>query len=145
MLQCSPSADACRRTHCAWYTPIDNLMYTIHDREPIPFALVQPHQQVKPFGRPATAKAARKEPLNLKIDDIAGTRTRLHCFATSPRLTNPVDPHYQLPRCQLPDAPAPRFIRNTLDISDIPGSQVSAPSAACSPYLTPIVQLVMQS
>lgn len=99
-------------------------MYTIHDREPIPFALVQPHQQVKPFGRPATARAARTEPLNLRVNDIAGTSTRQHCFATSPRLTNPVDPHYQWPRNQQPDAPALKFIRNTLDTSDIPGSQV---------------------
>ena len=100
-------------------------MYTIHDKEPIPFALVQPHQQVKPFGRPATAKAPRAQPLNLKVDDIPGTRTKQHCFGTSPRLTNPVDPQYQWPRHQQPDAPAPKFIRNTLDTSDIPGSQVA--------------------
>ena len=84
-------------------------MYTIHDKEPIPFALVQPHQQVKPFGRPATAKAPRAQPLNLKVDDIPGTRTKQHCFG----------------RHQQPDAPAPKFIRNTLDTSDIPGSQVA--------------------
>lgn len=108
-----------------WHGPaLTTEMYTIHDKEPIPFALVQPNQQVKPFGRPATAKAPRAQPLSLKVDDIPGTRTKLHCFGTSPRLTNPVDPQYQWPRHQQPDAPVPKFIRNTLDTSDIPGSQV---------------------
>lgn len=100
-------------------------MYTIHDQESAPFAFVQPGQQVKPFGRPSTAKAAHTEPLNLKVDDIAGTRARLHCFKTSPRLTDPLDPKYNLSTpSHKEQAPVTRFIRDTLNTSDICGSQV---------------------
>ena len=100
-------------------------MYTIHDQESAPFAFVQPGQQVKPFGRPSTAKAAHTEPLNLRVDDIAGTRSRLHRFTTSPRRTNPLDPKYNLSRTSHEEqAPVPRFIRDTLNTSDISGAQV---------------------
>ena len=60
---------------------------------------------------------------NLSNKDIEGTEPRgHHCFNTS-RHIDPLNPQYPLPSC--PDKyplPVPMFLRNTLDIRDIPGA-----------------------
>ena len=64
-----------------------------------------------------------KPNFNLSNKDIEGTEPRgHHCFNTS-RHVDPLNPQYPLPSC--PDKyplPVPMFLRNTLDIRDIPGA-----------------------
>ena len=66
-----------------------------------------------------------KPNFNLSNKDIEGTEPRgHHCFSTN-RHVDPLNPKYPLPSC--PDKyplPIPVFLRNTLDISDIPGATV---------------------
>ena len=62
---------------------------------------------------------------NLSNKDIEGTEPRgHHCFTTS-RHVDPLNPRYPLPSC--PDKYpllVPKFLRNTLDVRDIPGATV---------------------
>ena len=62
---------------------------------------------------------------NLSNKDIEGTEPRgHHCFSTN-RHIDPLNPKYPLPSC--PDKyplPVPTFLRNTLDVRDIPGATV---------------------
>lgn len=105
-----------------------------HVDRPPPFAFVTADQQVQPFGRSLAPKHAHSHPFNLRVDDIPGAKPKQHCFGTSPRLTNPLEPRYQLPHSDYvqPAPPVPRFIRNAHDNSDIPGAQVSyLSSSAC--------------
>ena len=66
-----------------------------------------------------------KPNFNLSNKDIEGTEPRgHHCFTTS-RHVDPLNPKYPLPSC--PDKyplPVPKFLRNTLDVRDIPGATV---------------------
>lgn len=96
------------------------------DRPP-PFAFVTPDQQVQPFGKSLAPKHAHPHSFNLRVDDIAGAKPKEHCFATSPRLTNPLEPRYLLPHSNYvqPGPPVQRFTRNAIDVSDIPGAQVA--------------------
>ena len=64
-----------------------------------------------------------KPNFNLSNKDIEGTEPRgHHCFNTS-RHVDPLNPDYPLPSChdKYP-LPVPMFLRNTLDIRDIPGA-----------------------
>lgn len=99
-----------------------------HLDSPPPFAFVTPDQQVQPFGKSLEPRHARARSLNLRVDDIPGATPKTHCFATSPRLTNPLEPNYHLPRSNhvQPAQPVQRFIKNAIDNSDIPGAQVDA-------------------
>lgn len=103
---------------------------------PPPFAFVTPDQQVQPFGKSLGAKKGHARPFNLRVDDIPGAAPRTHCFATAPRLTDPLEPCYQLPHSQhiQPALPAQKFIRNAIDNSDIPGAQVHASCTFASSF-----------
>ena len=100
-----------------------------HVEHPPPFAFVTPDQQVQSFGK-SKLRQAHAHPLNLRLDDITGTRPKQHCFPTSPRLTDPLQPRYIWPlhESKLPQAAAvpSKFIKNSLDNSDIAGAQVPA-------------------
>ncbi|KAL0023880.1 hypothetical protein WJX79_003129 [Trebouxia sp. C0005] len=98
-----------------------------HVESPPPFAFVTPDQQIKPFGRTLGPKHAHLHPSNLRVDDIPGSRPKHHCFTTPPRLTNPLEPDYPLPHHNHPQPAAhvPKFIKDSLDNSDIPGTQAS--------------------
>ncbi|KAL3152600.1 hypothetical protein ABBQ32_001618 [Trebouxia sp. C0010 RCD-2024] len=100
---------------------------SLHVERPPPFAYVTPDQQVQPFGTFLAPKQAHPYPFNLRVDDIPGAKPREHCFATPPRLTNPLEPQYQLPHSEhlQPAPPVPRFIRNAMDNSDILGAQAA--------------------
>ncbi len=58
---------------------------------------------------------------SLRIDDIAGTRPKPGVSTRITRQCNPLEPVYQLPSYPeiVPEPPRP-FLRDTLDISDIP-------------------------
>ncbi|KAA6428858.1 MAG: hypothetical protein FRX49_00968 [Trebouxia sp. A1-2] len=106
-----------------------------HVESPPPFAFVTPDQQIKPFGRTLGPKHAHLHPSNLRVDDIPGSRPKHHCFTTPPRLTNPLEPDYPLPHHNHPQPAAhvPKFIKDSLDNSDIPGTQAS-PRIRTQPY-----------
>ena len=66
-----------------------------------------------------------KPNFNLSNKDIEGTEPRgHHCFNTS-RHIDPLNPKYPLPSCpnKYP-LPVPMFLRDTLDVRDIPGATV---------------------
>ena len=59
---------------------------------------------------------------NLNTHDIDGAYPSKHEF--SKRITNPLEPAYKLPSCEiLEEDPPNKFIRNNLDISDIKGTK----------------------
>ena len=62
---------------------------------------------------------------NLSNKDIEGTEPRgHHCFSTSRHL-DPLNPRYPLPSCNDKFPPlVPKFLRDTLDVKDIPGATV---------------------
>lgn len=65
--------------------------------------------------------------LQLDISDIPGAHPASDAknwHFHSPRGTNPLDPQYKLPSAKEAPAPAPKFLRDTLDVSDIEGAQV---------------------
>ena len=121
---------------CAWSWTLSwlSILCSWHVERPPPFAFVTADQQVQPFGKTLAPKQAHPHPFNLRVDDIPGAKPKEHCFATSPRLTNPLEPCYQLPHADhaQPAPPVPRFIRNAMDNSDIPGAQVEKTSASTS-------------
>lgn len=117
------------RLHHLVCVPKTTLWCTIcswHADSPPPFAFVTADQQIKPFGKTLGPRHAHTHS-TLRVDDIPGSRPKQHCFATSPRLTNPLEPHYTLPHHNHPQPAAPvlKFIKNPLDNSDIPGAQVT--------------------
>ncbi|KRW99826.1 hypothetical protein PPERSA_10945 [Pseudocohnilembus persalinus] len=59
----------------------------------------------------------------LKIDDINGARPNICQFKTNRVGNNPLEPVYQLPQVQLTQPEVLKFLRNTLDISDIDGTR----------------------
>ena len=59
---------------------------------------------------------------SLKTDDIEGTKSEPKDIINKPRGTNPLCPEYRLPSREEEVAPVPRFMRNTLDTSDIAGT-----------------------
>ena len=66
-----------------------------------------------------------KPNFNLSNKDIEGTEPRgHHCFNTS-RHVDPLNPKYPLPSCpnKFPP-PVPKFLRDTLNVRDIPGATV---------------------
>ena len=63
-----------------------------------------------------------KQIFNLNTHDIDGAYPSKHEF--SKRITNPIEPVYKLPSCEiLEEDPPNKFIRNNLDITDIPGTK----------------------
>ena len=81
--------------------------------------------------------------------DIPGARPTIrNCLVRSPRSVprNPLSPDYALPPAPEPSAEVPRFIRNTLDISDIAGARVRwSWCAQLLPSLLPHLRLMLLS
>jgi hypothetical protein len=60
---------------------------------------------------------------SLYIDDIEGTRAKaLNKMATTRRRVNPLEPEYPLPSYIPVDHHEPKFLRHTMDITDIDGT-----------------------
>ena len=60
---------------------------------------------------------------SLYVDDIEGTRAKaLDKMATTKRRVNPLEPDYPLPSFIPVEPHQPKFIRHTMDITDIEGS-----------------------
>lgn len=73
----------------------------------------------------ALHRAVNSIDYTLKHDDIEGSRPR-GVTNQNVRLNNPVDPlvpNYRLPSYELPQDAVPKFLRDTLDISDIEGTR----------------------
>ena len=69
------------------------------------------------------ADLINKPILNLNNRDIEGTIPRGHHCFKSTRHTNPLNPEYPLPSCGIKyPLEKPKFLRDTLDIRDIPGA-----------------------
>lgn len=61
--------------------------------------------------------------MSLYIDDIEGTRAKaLDKMAATKRRVNPLEPEYPLPSYIPVDPHEPKFLRHTMDISDIDGT-----------------------
>jgi hypothetical protein len=58
-------------------------------------------------------KTVNKPDRQLEVDDIKGTRTRLHQLYT-PRQTNPLNPIYQLPQVDYVCIPEQKFIKDSM-------------------------------
>ena len=58
----------------------------------------------------------------LMTDDIVGAKSEPKDIINKPRGTNPLCPQYRLPHREEDVPPVPRFMRNTLDTSDIAGT-----------------------
>jgi hypothetical protein len=60
----------------------------------------------------------------LKIDDIDGTKARVHDrFLRTNRHVDPMNPSYKLPTTEITPYEPPKFQRDTLEIDDIPGTR----------------------
>jgi hypothetical protein len=60
----------------------------------------------------------------LKIDDIDGTKARVHDrFLRTNRHVDPMNPSYKLPAAEIAPYEPPKFQRDTLEIDDIPGTR----------------------
>ena len=73
--------------------------------------------------KPIIPETTNKPNFNLSNKDIEGTQPiGHHCFPTN-RHINPLNPKYPLPSCPEKFPPeVPKFLRNTLDVRDIPGA-----------------------
>jgi hypothetical protein len=77
--------------------------------------------------RPAKDKTNCVDPnkiiyFNLNTRDIEGAYPKKQDFSN--RITNPLEPVYKLPSCEILDKdPPPKFIRDNIDVSDIPGTK----------------------
>lgn len=65
-----------------------------------------------------------KKPVDImSVDDIDGAKPRIQRqLPHSKRVTNPLNPQYQLPTKQEQPIPAPKFIRDNISVDDIPGA-----------------------
>lgn len=63
---------------------------------------------------------------NLSNADIAGSSPASQYFSTA-RCVNPVNPHYHYVTALYDAAPPPRFLRDSYDVSDIPGATPRRP------------------
>ena len=84
---------------------------------------------VKQFGgekgmhpRVLIPRQTNRPEFSLKTDDIEGTKSEPKDIINKPRGTNPLCPEYILPCSREEIPPVPRFMRNTLDTSDIAGT-----------------------
>jgi hypothetical protein len=60
----------------------------------------------------------------LKIDDIEGTKARVHDkFLWTKRHVDPLNPSYQLPTAEVEPYEPPKLLRDNLFIDDIPGTR----------------------
>lgn len=64
-----------------------------------------------------------KPQANLNIRDIEGTSPKCVQFTTNRFGHNPLSPVYELPKVETRAITPPKYIRDTLDISDIPGAR----------------------
>lgn len=64
-----------------------------------------------------------KPQANLNIRDIEGTSPKCVQFTTNRFGHNPLTPVYELPKVETRAITPPKYIRDTLDISDIPGAR----------------------
>ena len=70
---------------------------------------------------------------SLYIDDIDGARPRVtNRILVTKRRVNPLQPEYNLPSFEIMKPYEPRFIRHTMDFTDIEGTQ-SKPLLRCAP------------
>lgn len=70
---------------------------------------------------------------SLYIDDIDGARPRVtNRILITKRRVNPLQPEYDLPSFETAKPYEPKFIRHTMDFSDIEGTQ-SKPLLRCAP------------
>lgn len=71
----------------------------------------------------SAAEQRRNAPdFTLKVDDIEGAQPRRAEFITT-RCVNPLNPAYALPTCKVIPPPEPKFLRDSYDVSDIPGTK----------------------
>ena len=65
-----------------------------------------------------------KKPVDImSVDDIEGAKPRIQRqLPHSARITNPLNPQYQLPTKPEPPIPVPKFIRDSVNVDDIPGA-----------------------
>ena len=65
-----------------------------------------------------------KKPVDImSVDDIEGAKPRIQrALPHSNRMTNPLNPQYQLPTKQEPPIPTPKFIRDNISVDDIQGA-----------------------
>lgn len=62
----------------------------------------------------------------LVIDDIPGTRPKEKSkMLTTGRHVNPLQPSYSLPNFSMPDSDVPKFLRDSMSVSDIDGAQTA--------------------
>lgn len=71
---------------------------------------------------PSKRSLTNKIDYTLKVDDIVGPPKP----AFSHSIRNPLEPEYHLPSSQPRSATPPRFLRDTLDLSDLPGARASS-------------------
>jgi hypothetical protein len=77
--------------------------------------------------RPLTREKNVRD-LSLFVDDIDGTRhaIRDRMMKTS-RHVDPLNPQYKLPSVMPADIPAPKFLRDNLNVNDIDGAKARTP------------------
>ena len=65
-----------------------------------------------------------KKPVDImSVDDIEGAKPRIQRqLPHSNRMTNPLNPQYQLPTKEEPPIPVPKFIRDNISVDDIQGA-----------------------
>ena len=64
-----------------------------------------------------------KKETNLSNADILGSRPDCQKFKTTRKPCNPLNPEYVLQKVDFIQAPIPRFIRDSIDNTDISGAQ----------------------
>ena len=60
---------------------------------------------------------------NLRSDDIAGTKPAIAKFKTKREASNPLNPVYRLPSFEPLEPVIPKFIRDSINVDDIPGTR----------------------
>jgi hypothetical protein len=100
---------------------IEGAFYTRKERQMPDFRLTTSDiegAQTSPMVNPA------KPPVDLmSVDDIDGAKPNVRKqLRKSNRMTNPLNPEYQLPSAVVIPPPVPRFIRDSISNDDIPGA-----------------------
>lgn len=83
----------------------------------------KPPVEEDPLSKPRTIPEPGNRPqFGLRVDDIPGTRPTAVGKVAKPRGTNPLEPHYQLPTTVERPFTPPRFLRDAMDLTDVPGA-----------------------
>lgn len=64
-----------------------------------------------------------KPQANLNVRDIEGASPKCVQFTTNRASTNPLNPTYSLAKVEMRPITPPKFIRDQMDVSDIPGAK----------------------